>query len=151
MSNDDSLESHVIQLKSCPRCKTAIRTSLRYGNVIKQQLHDIEEVKRKVNGHPSEIEEVKKKLGTRLTDLKKKFDGENEMKDWERLGRCVKRLSDGIRAAVIENQVNLMERYCILSQKLKCNLLSSLALQTDNTECRMEGIFAYLTLHDILN
>ena len=49
-TNDDSDDRQVIQLKSCPRWKTAIRRSLRYGNVINQQLLDIEKVKRKVCG-----------------------------------------------------------------------------------------------------
>lgn len=141
MSNDDSLESHVIQLKSCPRCKSAIRTSLRYGNVIKQQLYDIEEVKKKVKGHQSEVDDAKKRLETRLTELKKTFDGENEMKEWERLSRFVMRLSNRIKAAVTENQVNLMERYCVMSQKLKCNLLSEPTCRKDSIDCRLEGLF----------
>ena len=146
MFNDDSLESHVIQLKSCPRCKSAIRTSLRYGNVIKQQLYDIEEVKKKVKGHQSEVDDAKKRLETRLTELKKTFDGENEMKEWERLSRCVMRLSNRIKAAVTENQVNLMERYCVMSQKLKCNLLSEPTCRKDSIDCRLEGICLCISL-----
>ena len=37
-----------IQFKCCPKCRTSVRRSLRYGNVIKQTLCDMEKVKRKV-------------------------------------------------------------------------------------------------------
>lgn len=139
MSNDESTESQVIQLKPCPRCKTAIRTSLRYGNVIKEQLQYIEKVKKKVHGDPSEIEETKKRLQTRLTVLKNTLDVEDEMKEWNRLDRSVKRLSQG-KAAVIENQVTLMERYYAMSQKLKQKLVSQPACSNKgHRQCRLEG------------
>ena len=138
--NDDSSESQVIQLKSCPRCKTAIRTGLRYGNVIKRQLQYIEKVKKKVNGHQSEIDERKKRLQTRLTVLKlNTLDVEDEMKEWNRLNRSVNRLSQRITAAVIENQVTLMERYYAMSQELKHKLFSQSACSKGHSECRLEG------------
>ncbi|XP_068745964.1 NFX1-type zinc finger-containing protein 1-like [Montipora capricornis] len=37
-----------VQLKCCPKCKTPIRTSLRYGNIIKKILADFEEIKKKI-------------------------------------------------------------------------------------------------------
>ena len=37
-----------IQLKRCPKCSTPIRTSLRYGNIIKKTLADFEEIKQKI-------------------------------------------------------------------------------------------------------
>ena len=36
-----------IQLKQCPKCKTPIRTSLRYGNIVKTILADFEKVKKR--------------------------------------------------------------------------------------------------------
>ena len=39
-------ETHEIQMKCCPRCKTIIRSCYRYGNVIKRNFGDIVEVKR---------------------------------------------------------------------------------------------------------
>jgi len=146
MSNDNPTDSQMIQLKTCPRCNTAIRKSLRYGNVIKKQLQNIEEVKQKVNGYPGEIKEAKEKLQTRLTDLKKKFDGENETKEWERLERSVSRMTNGIMAAVNENQVSLMERYCVMSLKLKQKLLSEPTRRKDSVESRLKGSFVQAEL-----
>ena len=122
-TTDDSRE---IQQKSCPRCKTAIRRSLRYGNVIKQQLHDIEQVKRKVRGESDEVIQMQEKLPTRLVALKGTFNGEDEMKEWERVERRLGRMSKGSKtsAVVTENQLTLMERFCAMSQKLKDNLFS---------------------------
>lgn len=144
MSNDNPTDGQMIQLKTCPRCKTAIRKSLRYGNLIKQQLQNIEEVKKKVNGYPGEIKEAKEKLQTRLTDLKKKFDGKNEMKEWERLERSVNRMTNGIVAAVNENRLTLLERYCFMSQKLRQKLLSEAALRKHSAESRLEGMSLHL-------
>ena len=128
-----------IQLKSCPRCKAPIRRSLRYGNVIKQQLQNIEQVKKKVIGHSSELEEAKERLNRRLIDLTKQFDQEKKMEEWKRFERRVDRMSKGIMAAVTENQVTLMERYCRMSDKLKQILLNDVARREASSESRLEG------------
>ena len=128
-----------IQLKSCPRCKAPIRRSLRYGNVIKQQLQNIEQVKKKVIGHSSELEEAKERLNRRLIDLTKQFDQERQMEEWKWLKRRVDRMSKRIMAAVTENQVTLMERYCRMSDKLKQSLLNDVARREASSESRLEG------------
>ena len=128
-----------IKLKSCPRCLTAIRRSLRYGNVIKQQLQNIEEVKKKVIGHSSQLEEAKEMLNRRLVDLTKQFDQERKMQEWKWLKRRVERMSKGIMAAVTENQVTLMERYCQLSDRLKQSLLNDVARRGASSESCVEG------------
>lgn len=145
-TNDDSDDRHVIQLKSCPRCKTAIRRSLRYGNVIKQQLHDIEQVKRKVRGECDEVIKTKERLETRLIALKSTFNGEDEMKEWERLERSLRRMSKGSKtsAVVTENQATLMERFCTMSQKLKDHLFS-VSRSEVSTQSRLEGTFMFLS------
>ena len=107
---------HMIQLKTCPRCKTAIRRSQRYGNVIKQQLLDIEKVKAKVNGNQDEIETTRKDLKERLQLLRPKFAAE---KEWSVLMKRVNKISNSVVAAVVTNQVMLMERFLAINQKLK--------------------------------
>ena len=145
-TNDDSDDRHVIQLKSCPRCKTAIRRSLRYGNVIKQQLHDIEQVKRKVRGESDEVIKTKERLETRFIALKSTFNDDDEMKEWERLERSLRRMSKGSKtsAVVTENQATLMERFCTMSQKLKDNLFS-VSRSEVSTQSRLEGTFMFLS------
>lgn len=138
MSGDDFNDSHVIQLKSCPRCSTPIRTSLRYGNVIKQRLQDIEQVKVRAHGHPSEMIETRRRLQTRLANLEKTFNGENEKKELKRLERSVEQMTKGNVAAVTENQVMLMERFCVMAQKLNQRLLCERKLSAD---IRLEGMY----------
>ena len=142
----DTSPDNSIQLKSCPRCRTPIRRSLRYGNVIKQQLQNIEEVKKKVIGHSFELEEAKGKLKKRLNDLKNQFNEETNMVEWKRLEWRVERMSKGIMAAVTENQVTLMERYYHMSDKLKKGLLNDFAHREASSESRLEGITFFFTV-----
>lgn len=135
MSDD---ENQVIQLKACPRCSTPIRTSLRYGNIIKQRLQDIEQVKVRAHGHPLEMDETRR-LQARLADLERIFNGENEMIEWRRLERGVKRMTKGTVAAVTENQVTLMERFCVMNQKLNRQLLELYG--KPNGYIRVEGTY----------
>ena len=53
IESDEKMTS--IKLKECPKCKTPIRRNLRYGNMIKQALHDIENVKRQIMGDDARI------------------------------------------------------------------------------------------------
>ena len=135
-------ESHdVIQLKTCPRCKKGIRKSLRYGNIIKQQLLDIEKVKAKVNGDQVEIEDAKKDLETSLRALKPTLESEDEERDWDILMKRVTKLSNMFMAAVTKNQVMLMKRFAEINQKLKHGLSIKTQSQV-NDESRVEGTCA---------
>jgi len=119
MSEDDTTDSHVVQMKTCPRCRTTIRRSLRYSAVIKQQLQDIEKVKFEIlkNTRFGLLNKVNLLL-RRLTCLTTKSNGETH----KRLMRAVGRLDDHLNAAVIENKVMLMERFCMMYEKMKVNL-----------------------------
>jgi hypothetical protein len=44
---DDESKSTEVQFKTCPKCKTQIRNSLRYRNIIKKTLEDYENIKEK--------------------------------------------------------------------------------------------------------
>eukprot|EP00794_Sanderia_malayensis_P018595 gene18595-20461_t len=47
--NDDNNDASVsIKLKECPKCKTPIKISWRYGNVIKKCMQDVNEVKKEI-------------------------------------------------------------------------------------------------------
>lgn len=111
----DDEESGAIKLKSCPRCLTPIRTSLRYSNVIKQQLCDIEKVKIRAYGHPNEMRLTKQKLQARLTGLKTIFA--DKMEEWKRLESSLKGMTR-VTVAVTENRVMFMEKFCVIRQKL---------------------------------
>lgn len=121
-ATDDTTESHVIQMKRCPLCSTTIRLSLRYGNVIKQQLQDIAKVKAKMRKRTSRgLSEKMMRLLNRLTKLSAKFSGETYHLDWVVLVRGVRKLKNGLMAALLENKVMLMERFCVMKEKIKAN------------------------------
>lgn len=62
-----------IQLKTCPKCKTPIRKSLRYGNVIKKVLQDIETIKKKVRDNGEDSKKKNAELNTKLSELRSKY------------------------------------------------------------------------------
>ena len=47
---DQQDNDSTIKFKCCPRCSISIRRNLRYGNIIKQTLFDLEEVKKQISG-----------------------------------------------------------------------------------------------------
>ena len=51
---DDESKPSEVQFKCCPKCKTQIRKSLRYGNIVKQTLQDYENIKKKQLVHLSD-------------------------------------------------------------------------------------------------
>ena len=48
MEQENEKDGHIIKFIECPKCKTPIRRSLRYGNIIKKTISDMEAVKRRV-------------------------------------------------------------------------------------------------------
>ena len=136
---DEMTERHAIQLKVCPRCSTPIRMSLRYGNVIKQQLKDIEKVKAKLwrklcHRSSRELKKKKSDLAQWLGKLEKKFRDERPERSWGTLKSAVDKLlqdkkelmvsltENELTVALIENKVMLMERFCMMSKKMKMYL-----------------------------
>ena len=64
---DDESKPTEVQFKCCPKCKTQIRKSLRYGNIVKQTLQDYENIKKQQLVHLSDdlvrkFQEVKLKV-----------------------------------------------------------------------------------------
>ena len=72
-------ENKVVQMKACPKCKTPIRRSLRYGNAIKQTLKDMEEIKKKLlvtDRHHllAKIREIKRNTDFSVTVISEDLD-----------------------------------------------------------------------------
>ena len=118
MSKDDS-ESHVVQMKGCPRCTTPIRLSLRYGNVIKQELQDIEKVKKEILAQSNPGLSNKNVLLDRLALLSTKLNSRTHERFWRTLERGVLKVEKRLVAHFLENKVMLMERYCLVTEKLE--------------------------------
>ena len=132
---NDTAESHEIQMKRCPRCSTTIRLSLRYGNIIKQQLRDIEKVKKamhqKTRCEPSKKWQVRDRLGKVLSKIGvKNYSNTVWLRLWNKNG------NDSM-AALFENRVMLMERRYLLNEKMKASLdLSVDICQENKFDCK---------------
>lgn len=122
-TTDEAIESHVIQMKRCPRCSTTIRLSLRYGKVINQQLQDVEKVKAEMHQRIS-VGLFKKTIALkkRLDILEGKFNGQIYERMWAIVERSILKLKDGLMAALLENKVMLLERFISLNEKWKANM-----------------------------
>ena len=62
-----------IQLKSCPKCKTPIRKSLRYGNIIKKVKRDIESIKEEEKDNGVDSKKILMDLKSKLSLLRSKY------------------------------------------------------------------------------
>ena len=114
---DDIAEENAIQMKRCPRCSVAIRRSLRYGNIIKQQLRDIEKVKMIMR------QKTDQGLSAKKDQLRDRVDllssgREDYLNAWKQLFTKVK---NGAMAAKLENRILLMERICSLTKRIREN------------------------------
>lgn len=107
-------DKEAIQLKPCPRCKTPIRRSLRYGNVIKQQLHDIEKVKAKLLLDSSELWKKKDRFYSRGNKLSALV-----ATDWQQVTKSILKMKSKWMAAIIENRLTLLERFLEIWKKMR--------------------------------
>ena len=73
MEEMEENETSAIQLKVCPKCKTTIRRTLRYSNIVKRTLADIEKVKEKKLEEQRQLQKKKLKLDQRVRELTKKY------------------------------------------------------------------------------
>ena len=60
-----------VQLKRCPKCSTPIRTSLRYGNIVKKILADFEKIKHRIILGKIQREEAVDKLRMKAEKIEK--------------------------------------------------------------------------------
>ena len=137
---DDTAEENVIQMKRCPRCRTSIRLSLRYGNIIKQQLRDIEKVKMIMR------QKTDQGLSAKLTQLRVrvKLLSAGGRKDylnvWEQL---FTKVTNGLVAAKLENRILLMGRISSLTKRIRENLDLPEDVYRENN---FDGKYHYSTL-----
>ena len=100
-----------VQLKRCPKCSTPIRTSLRYGNIIKKILADFELIKRKIFLGKEQRKIVEKRLRLRVQKIRK-FDD-----DREKLTRVLEQASlTDEQVNVYENQISFL---CFLQELME--------------------------------
>ena len=70
-NTDENTKNNSIQFPECPKCKTQIRNTLRYSNIIKKQLNLIEEIKLKQYGDPEKNKLDQNQLLNKINEYKK--------------------------------------------------------------------------------
>ncbi|KAF8768116.1 NFX1-type zinc finger-containing protein 1-like [Argiope bruennichi] len=102
----DIQKTKAIQMKACPRCKTVIRKNLRFGNIIKSCLADIEKVKKRTFGD--------KELNIqKQSSILEKVETSNKLKELDLIYRLLlKFLTSGRMRSIqeltsIENIINI--------------------------------------------
>ncbi|CAF1016198.1 unnamed protein product, partial [Brachionus calyciflorus] len=74
-NNNQNNKENTIQLPECPKCKSQIRISSRYSNIIKQQLNSIEQIKLKYYGDEKENRLFREKL---IEEVKQFYNEKNQ-------------------------------------------------------------------------
>ncbi|XP_055959515.1 NFX1-type zinc finger-containing protein 1-like [Patella vulgata] len=132
-----------VQLKCCPRCKTPIRRSVRYGTIINRLLQNIDQVKEKYIGNRADIElrrnQIKRDL--RKATLKcqpPKFpfmvsnenNRRNRVKAIDELGRHLDICVSEKELITLQNQLNFLvkaaDRYSKFNDFVKSETLGRL-------------------------
>lgn len=103
-----------VQLKRCPKCLTPIRTSLRYGNIIKKILADFELIKQKILLGNEQRTQAVNRLRLKVCKIEK-FP-EDQEKLVNSLGQ--KSLTDE-QVNVFENQISLLSFLQTLKAKIE--------------------------------
>ncbi|XP_065913575.1 NFX1-type zinc finger-containing protein 1-like isoform X1 [Dysidea avara] len=98
--SDTDSKAVEIQFKRCPKCKTGVRRSLRYGNIIKQTLRDMEEVKKRVDGNDVESERMVRTIQDSVFAMKHSLACIHQS-----IHRYIKKYFDGIesRAQLVDH------------------------------------------------
>ena len=110
----DSETDLAVQLKVCPRCKTPIRRSLRYGNIVKKTLADIENVKKIKLEEQRQLKQKRFELEERIDKLVEKHPkvvkyGVDRLR--------VHRLADDPDAyTTLDNQLQFFSRLCEIDE-----------------------------------
>ncbi|NXB12477.1 ZNFX1 protein, partial [Cnemophilus loriae] len=113
MDNNDD----VVKLKVCPLCQTPIRKNLRYGNTVKRQVEEIEQVKQKIQGPAQETESSRRRLRAALEqNVVLRY---NLLSKYAMLEEKLKASSLSTKSiGLIENLLNFYERVADLTHSL---------------------------------
>ncbi|KAG8194822.1 hypothetical protein JTE90_017261 [Oedothorax gibbosus] len=119
MKHDMHEGKREIQMKTCPRCKVVIRKNLRFGNIVKRCLADIEKVKQQTFGESARNEHKQQRL--LLTVESKSID--------EKISRIIEPLVKTLTAGKVRSiqELTVMENIINISASLakSVNLLES--------------------------
>ena len=146
---DKDGETDDIKLKECPKCKTPIRISYRYADIVKEKLADVEMVKERLNEEEEQYQELTSKLKRKTHSLLRKYpdfgsrkaspetfsESDSEVEECEEqtqtdmgissyniLWSWFQQRKTMAELNTIENQINLLEQIYKIREKVKTDL-----------------------------
>ena len=122
---DDDGKAVDVQLKRCPKCRTPIRTSLRYGNIVKKILADFEKIKQKILLGKQQREEALSALSLKAQRIKLFPDDQKKIE----MSLLRTNLTDE-QVNVFENQISLLS----FLQNLKVKIHKSANAETERAQ-----------------
>eukprot|EP00026_Physarum_polycephalum_P008147 Phypoly_transcript_08225.p1 GENE.Phypoly_transcript_08225~~Phypoly_transcript_08225.p1 ORF type:complete len:340 (+),score=22.79 Phypoly_transcript_08225:393-1412(+) len=105
--DEEGSSDKMVTLKQCPKCKTPVRSSLRYGNSVKLALQDIEIIKIKTRKIQAELQEVQKKLKDNLDKMARAIENMSLWEDIYTISTRLEQKLDPHEINTIRNQVSL--------------------------------------------
>ena len=141
---DKDGETDVIKLKECPKCKTPIRISNRYADIVKEKLADVELVKERLNEEEEQYQELTEELkretrslGRTYPDVRKaspdtysEGDSEEEQtrtdldtSSYDIVWSWLQQRKTMAELNTIKNQLKLLEQIYKIREKIKKDLL----------------------------
>ena len=121
-----------VQLKRCPKCSTPIRTSLRYGNIIKKILADFELIKQKILLGNEQRTLAVSRLRLKVRKIEKFPEDQEKLE--KSLGQ--RSLTDE-QVNVFENQISLLS----FLQTLKAKIEKSTEAESERATKRVQSHF----------
>ena len=121
-----------VQLKRCPKCSTPIRTSLRYGNIIKKILADFELIKQKILLGNEQRTLAVSRLRLEVRKIEKFPEDQEKLE--KSLGQ--RSLTDE-QVNVFENQISLLS----FLQTLKAKIEKSTETESERAAKRVQSRF----------
>ena len=137
---DKDGENEDIKLKECPKCKTPIRISYRYADIVKVKLAEVEEVKkrlikdeRKFQSFKQNLESKRRRLMRKYPDIARKrvFSEESEepahdgKSAYETLQSWLQQRKTMAELTTIKNQMKILKQIYKVREKVKTDLLQN--------------------------
>ena len=153
---DKDGENEDIKLKECPRCKTPIRISYRYADIVKVKLAEVEEVKkrlikdeRKFQSFKQNLESKRRRLMRKYPDIARKrvFSEESEEQAhsaksaYETLQSWLQQRKTMAELTTIKNQMKILKHIYKVREKVKTDLLQNTTYGVLNPPNACQNVF----------
>ena len=132
---DKDSENDDVKLRECPRCKTPVRISYRYADIVKEKLAEVEEVKKKLNKEEERFQYFQNKLAKKMSSLVRNYpdialSGPHEKQEsdvkgvstHQMLTNWLQQRKTMAELNTIKNQLRLLEQIYKVRKKVKTDL-----------------------------